>query len=82
MGIASVINTFEPERVMIGGGVSTAAELFLDGACEEAVVWTLPSLWEQATVELSRGGPGAGVLGAGLLAAHELELRGDTAQTG
>jgi glucokinase len=82
MGIASVVNTFEPERVLIGGGVSAAAELFLDGAVAEAARWTLPALWERTTVELARGGPGAGALGAGLLAAHELERSGDTAQTG
>jgi glucokinase len=78
MGIASVVNTFEPERVVIGGGLSAAAELFLDAAREEAARWSLPKLWERVTVELARGGPGAGMLGAGLLAAHELARSGDT----
>ena len=32
LGIASFINTFEPERVVIGGGLSRAADLFLDAA--------------------------------------------------
>ncbi len=73
MGIASVVNLFEPERVLLGGGLSAAAELFLDGAIEEAARWSLPTLWERTTVELARGGPSAGVLGAGLLAAHELD---------
>ena len=36
LGIASVVNTFEPEYVVIGGGVSRASDLFLEIAREEA----------------------------------------------
>lgn len=81
LGIASVVNTFEPEYVLIGGGVSRAADLFLDTACEEAARNTLPALWERATVGLARGGADAGVIGAGVLAAQELARTGDTATT-
>ena len=79
LGIASVVNTFEPEYVVIGGGLSRAADLFLDVAREEAERNTLPALWERATVSLARGGADAGVIGAGVLAAQELGRTGDTA---
>ena len=80
IGIATVTNVFEPQRVVIGGGISRAAELFLDVARAEAGRWTLPALWERTTVELARGGPDAGVIGAAVLAAHELEHSGHTAR--
>jgi glucokinase len=72
LGIAGVVNTFEPEHVVIGGGLSRAADLFLPAACREAARHALPALWERTTVGLARGGADAGVIGAGLLAAQEL----------
>lgn len=79
IGIATVANVFEPQRIVIGGGISRAAELFLDTARAEAGRWALPVLWERTTVELARGGPDAGVIGAAVLAVHELEHSGHTA---
>lgn len=82
LGIAGVVNTFEPEHVVIGGGLSRAADLFLDAACEEAARHSLPTLWERTTVSLAKGGADAGVIGAGLLAERELRRTGDTAARG
>ncbi|MDQ4049085.1 MAG: ROK family protein [Actinomycetota bacterium] len=78
-GIAGVVNSFEPRYVVIGGGLSRAADLFLDAARAEAARWALPPLWQRASVGLARGGAAAGVIGAGLLAAQELARTGDTA---
>ena len=78
VGIAGVVNTFEPEYVVIGGGLSRAAELFLETARAEAARWALPALWERASLGLAKGGAEAGVIGAGLLAAQELARTGDT----
>jgi glucokinase len=78
-GIASMINSFEPRHLVIGGGLSRAADLFLEAARAEAVRWALPKLWERASVGLAGGGADAGVIGAGLLAAQELARSGDTA---
>jgi glucokinase len=78
-GIATVVNAFEPERVVIGGGISRAAELFLDAALAEAARWALPALWERTSVELARGGADAGVIGAAVLAVQELGRTGHTA---
>ncbi len=73
LGIAGVVNTFEPEHVVIGGGLSRASDLFLDTACREASRHALPALWERTSVRLAGGGAAAGVIGAGLLAEQELE---------
>lgn len=73
LGIASVVNTFEPEYVVIGGGLSRASGLFLEPARREAARHTLPALWERTHVGLAAGGPEAGVIGAGVLAQQELE---------
>jgi glucokinase len=73
LGIAGVVNTFQPEYVVIGGGLSRAADLFLDIARKEAERNSLPPLWERVELSLAKGGAAAGVIGAGVLAAQELE---------
>jgi glucokinase len=73
VGIAGYVNVFEPEHLVIGGGLSRAADLFFDRAVEEAAARALPALWERVRVGLARGGADAGVIGAGVLAAHELK---------
>jgi glucokinase len=78
VGIAGFVNVFEPEHIVIGGGLSRAADLFLGRAREEAASRALPALWERVSVSLAVGGADAGVIGAGLLAAHEVER--DTAR--
>ena len=73
LGIASFVNVFEPQYMVIGGGLSRAADLFLDTAKQEAARHALPALWDRTEVRLAKGGSDAGVVGAGLLAAQELE---------
>jgi glucokinase len=72
VGIAGYVNVFEPEHLVIGGGLSRAAHLFLDHAREEAGARALPALWRRVSVGLARGGADAGVIGAGVLAAQEV----------
>jgi glucokinase len=76
VAISGYVNVFEPQHLVIGGGLSRAAGLFFDRACEEAGSRALPALWERVTVSLARGGADAGVIGAGVLAAQE--AAGDT----
>ena len=79
VGIAGYVNAFQPTHFVIGGGLSRAADLFLDTAVHEASARALPALWERASVTLARGGADAGVIGAGVLAAQELRAERDTA---
>jgi glucokinase len=78
IGIANYVHVFEPSRLAIGGGLSRASHLFLDRAVQEAQARTLPALWKRVRVALAEGGPDAGVIGAGLLAALETERERDT----
>jgi len=73
VGIANAINTFDPDVVAIGGGVSSAGELLLEPARRAALGYVLPGVGTRTEIRLARRGPEAGVLGAALLAATELE---------
>lgn len=73
IGIANAINTFDPEVVAIGGGVSTAGDLLLGPARRVALSYVLPGVGEKTEIRLSLHGAEAGVLGAALLAKHELK---------
>ncbi|HEU0023207.1 MAG TPA: ROK family protein [Thermoleophilaceae bacterium] len=78
VAIAGYVNVFEPEYVVIGGGLSQASDLYLEHAVDQASSRALPALWRRVTVSLARGGATAGVIGAGVLAAQEAAAR-DTA---
>jgi glucokinase len=71
VAVAGYVNVFEPQYIVIGGGLSNAADLYLERAVDEAGSRALPALWHRCSVSLARGGANAGVVGAGVLAAHE-----------
>jgi glucokinase len=71
VGIANAINVFEPEWVVIGGGLSAAGDLFLQRAIDEAQARALPAGVREVRIALAHGGAHAGVIGAALLASHE-----------
>ena len=80
IGISNMVNVFQPEIVAIGGGLSAAADLFLDTAVAEAGSRALPALWERVIVQVAQAGNAAGMIGAGLLALQEHSRAGDTAE--
>ena len=71
IGIANAINLFDPQEIVIGGGVSTAGDLLLDPARAVAERYTVPGLGRHTTIRLARHGAQAGVLGAAMVAAQE-----------
>lgn len=74
IGIANAINLFDPEQVVIGGGAASAAgELLLGPAREVAWGYVTPGVGEQTEIRLARYGAQAGVRGAAMLAAHEMQ---------
>jgi glucokinase len=72
IGIANAINTFDPDVVAIGGGVSAAGELLLGPARQTAKAFVLPGVGTRTEIRIARAGPQAGVRGAALLARNEL----------
>ena len=81
IALAGYVNVFEPDRLAIGGGLSRASDLFLDRAMQEAQARALPALWRRTTVALAQGGAHAGVIGAAVLAAQELDRDTESPQS-
>jgi glucokinase len=72
IGVANAINTFDPEEVVIGGGAARAGELLLEPVRRIAGGYVLPGLGSRTRIRVARHGVRSGVLGAALLAVHEL----------
>jgi glucokinase len=68
VGIANIINIFDPELVLIGGKVSKAGKLLLDPAMEVVKQRTLAYSSRRVKIEISSLGDRAGVLGAAMMA--------------
>jgi glucokinase len=82
IGIANAINTFDPEEVVIGGGAARAGDRLLEPARRIAAGYVLPGLGSKTRIRLARHGVRAGVLGAALLAHHELGGSSDPPSNG
>ena len=76
IGIASAINVFDPEQVVVGGGVIAAGDLLLGPARETAWRYVLPGVGSRTEIRAARYGNDAGVRGAALLAAKESVIGG------
>ena len=72
-GIASLVNIFNPELVIVGGGFADAGELILEPARETIAVEALPLARETVTVVLAQLGPSAGMVGAALVGFEALD---------
>jgi glucokinase len=68
VGIASLVNIFNPEAVVIGGGVMGAGELLLGPARAEMAWRALPPGRDLVSVVAARFGAEAGMVGAATLA--------------
>jgi glucokinase len=80
VGISNAINIFEPEWVVIGGGLSAASDFYFDRAVKEARSRALPASLPGVHIAMARGGPAAGVIGAALLASQEYARQGRETQ--
>jgi glucokinase len=72
VGITNLMNTFDPDEVVIGGGVSAAGELVRGPAEQVARRLALPGVGAHARIRMARFGNDAGVRGAALMAEQEL----------
>ena len=72
VGLANIVNIFNPEVIVVGGGAMAAGDLLLDPAREELRLRALPPGRELVRVVPAQFGAEAGMLGAGLLAFDEL----------
>ncbi len=68
MSVANLISIFNPEKIILGGGVFGPAARFLDRIIAEALKWAQPISSRQVSIEVSSLGDDAGLIGAGKLA--------------
>jgi glucokinase len=68
VGIASYLNVFNPDVVVIGGGVIAAGDLLLAPARAEAARRALPPMRDHAQIVPAQFGTEAGLVGAATLA--------------
>jgi len=67
LALANLVNTLNPQMIVIGGGVSAAGNLLLGPALETMRQWAQPLAVKQVRIRRSRLGARAGLLGAAKL---------------
>jgi len=71
VGIANLVNIFNPQVVVIGGGVSEAGDLLLDPAREVVERRALAPAKDVVRIEAAAFGAEAGLIGAALMAREQ-----------
>jgi glucokinase len=66
-GIAGFINTFAPQKVVIGGGISEAGKFYIDMIKNSAMSYAMPDCAKNTNVVAATLGNNAGCLGAASL---------------
>jgi glucokinase len=72
VALASLANIFDPDVIVIGGGVAAVGELLLKPAREELASRALTPM-NRTPVQLAELGPDAGMIGAAAMALIELD---------
>lgn len=67
-GLTSVVNVFNPEVVVLGGGALAAGELLLEPARQVVAERALPPAREMARIVVAHFGEESGMIGAALMA--------------
>jgi glucokinase len=73
IGIAGYVNVFNPELVVVGGGVSRAGELLLEPARRVVAERALPPARDSVRIAQAVLGPEAGLIGSGLVGFEALQ---------
>jgi glucokinase len=68
MAVANLVSLFNPEKIILGGGVFGPAVALISAIRTEAAQWAQPISIRQVSIEPSALGGDAGLYGAGLLA--------------
>lgn len=71
IGLVSIVTTFDPEKVVIGGGVSNAGELLLGPARAVLERRAMTEEWRHMSIEPAMLGDDVGLLGAAALVLGE-----------
>jgi glucokinase len=79
VGIANYVNIFNPEVVVVGGGVMAAGELLLEPARAAVAARALAPGRDEVRIVAARFGVEAGMVGAAALAFDGVAVRGEAA---
>jgi glucokinase len=74
MSVANLISIFNPEKVILGGGVFESAAPLVGKIITEAKKWAQPIAFEQVSIELSALGKHSGLYGAARLALESIKI--------
>jgi glucokinase-like ROK family protein len=72
LGVANLINTFNPEMVVVGGAMNVAGDYLLPAIKEVVAKRTLTEAQPQTQIVLSTFGPAASVIGAAALVVNAI----------
>lgn len=72
VGIANLLNIFNPEVLIVGGGISEAGEWFIEKISHHALNRAMPAASVNTKIVSAQLGNSAGWLGAGIFAFHQL----------
>jgi glucokinase len=75
MAIANIVSLFNPEKIIIGGGLFGPAKILIPEIKAEAYRWAQPISIKQVSIEASALSGDAGVYGAAYLALEKLDGR-------
>ena len=67
VGFVNIINTFDPEVILLGGGVSNAGQILIDAIREQLPPMVFCKKMPYARIELATLGSDAGIIGAAML---------------
>jgi glucokinase len=73
MAVANLISLFNPEKIILGGGIFGPARRLIPEIINEAGKWSQPISFSQVMIEESALAGDAGVLGAGYLALRRIK---------
>ena len=73
MAVANLVSLFNPEKIILGGGVFGPAIQFIPAIMQEALKWAQPISIQQVKLESARLGADAGLYGAAFIAMNQIK---------
>lgn len=71
LALANIANTLNPEKIVLGGGVSKAGDILLNPVAENFGKFAFPRVKESTVIDIATLGNDAGVIGAAWLAKNK-----------
>lgn len=72
-GIISLINIFDPDSILLGGGISKQSDMYFDKLLSIVKSEINYTYFDEKIIQIAKSDEKAGLIGAGLIAFHGLE---------